>query len=281
MSTLDELADRFMVCGRPQAVIDEETLLGWASSQSISPPAAQMAALERGIMPLRYVKNQSGLQWGEQARLCRSRVLLCGCGGLGGVVASLLARVGVGFLRLVDGDVFAVTNLNRQWFSDLDSLGRNKADTARKRLGRINPFVEVEALPCTLDASNAMQLLDTMDLVVDAVDNLPSRFELFEAAQRAGIPFIHGAVAGWWGQVATFLPGSRTHLHQVYGGRRERAEAEEHLGVLGATAALIGSLQALEAVRLLAGRRPAHAENWLYYDGETGEQVRVPFGSLK
>lgn len=281
MTSLEAHADRITVGGSMQAVIDDETLLRYALARSVSPSAAQAAALERGILPLRYVKNQNGLQWAEQVRLCRSRVLICGCGGLGGVLGSLLARAGVGFLRVVDGDAFAPSNLNRQWLSDLDSLGRNKAHTARERLGRINPFVEVDAVPGHLDASNAGDILDSMDLALDALDNLPARFLLFEAARQAAIPFIHGAVAGWWGQVATFLPGSRSHLRQVYGDQRERGEAEEHLGVLGPTAALIGSLQALEALRLLAGRPPVYAESLLYYDGETGDQARMPLGILE
>ncbi|MHC1742968.1 MAG: ThiF family adenylyltransferase [Syntrophobacteraceae bacterium] len=259
-----------------QTVIEEGPLLEWARTQGVLPGRAVTAALECGILPVRYLKNCHGLHLSEQLRICRSRVLICGCGGLGGVLASLLGRAGVGFLRLADGDDFAASNLNRQWFCDAESLGRNKAETGRERLLKINPFLEVEAVSDHFVESNAHRLLGSIDLVLDALDNLPARFLLFEATRQAGLPFIHGAVAGWWGQVATFMPGSKASLGQVYGEQRERSEAEEALGVLGPAAALIGSLQSMEALRLLAGRSPAYAGTLLYYDGETGEQVMVP-----
>jgi molybdopterin/thiamine biosynthesis adenylyltransferase len=276
MASLEGSAGHIEVNGKSLSVIEDEPLLRDARLRCVSPATVLAEALERNILPLRYLKNRNGLQWEEQRRICSSRALICGCGGLGGTLGSLLARAGVGFLRIADGDVFAPSNLNRQWFCDLDGLARNKAQTARDRILRINPFIEVEALPVHLEEANARELLDSIDLVLDALDNLPARFLLFETARQAGVPFIHGAVAGWWGQVATFLPGSRTHLRQIYGEQRRKSEAEELLGVLGPTAALIASLQSLEALRLLAGRPPAYAERLLYYDGESGEQVMIP-----
>ncbi len=276
MKSLEGSAYRLQPERGAQLVIEDAPLIEWAKTRGIPPSQAVIAALERSILPVRYLKNCSALKLSEQLRICRSRVLICGCGGLGGVLASLLGRAGVGFLRLVDGDQFAPSNLNRQWFCDAESLGRNKAETARDRILKINPLLKVEAVPNHFRDSNAPQILDSIDLVLDALDNLPSRFLLFESARRAGLPFVHGAVAGWWGQVTTFMPGSAAHLDQVYGEHRHRSEAEEGLGVLGPAAALIGSIQSMEALRLLAGLSPAYAGSLLYYDGESGEQVRVP-----
>ena len=276
MESLEGSAYRLQPERGAQVVIEDAPLIEWAKTRGIPPSQAVITALERGILPVRYLKNRSALDLSEQLRICRSRVLICGCGGLGGVLASLLGRAGVGYLRLVDGDHFAPSNLNRQWFCDAESLGRNKAEIARDRIFKINPLLDVAAVPSHFGDSNAHQILDSVDLVLDALDNLPSRFQLFESARKLGLPLIHGAVAGWWGQVTTFMPGSAAHLDQVYGEHRHRSEAEEGLGVLGPAAALIGSIQSMEALRLLAGLSPAYAGSLLYYDGESGEQVRVP-----
>lgn len=250
--------------------MDDEALLAWAAKNGLSPRQAQLEALENGVFPLRYLKNFQALTLEEQIRLCRSRVLICGCGGLGGVLIHLLARAGVGFLRLVDGDTFTASNLNRQWLCDTATLGQPKALVGKERVAFINPLVEVEAFPSLLDEGNADDLMRGTDLVLDALDNLPGRFLLAERAHRLGIPMIHAAVAGWWGQMTTLLPDSSTDLHQIYGKKRSRDAEEEALGVLGPTAAVLGSLEALEALRLLAGKASAYSGKLLYFDGESG-----------
>jgi molybdopterin/thiamine biosynthesis adenylyltransferase len=250
--------------------VEDGPLLEWASSEGASPHEAQIAALHQEIVPSRYLRNFEAISFSEQIRLCESRVLVCGCGGLGGVIIQLLARAGVGFLRLVDPDVFVTSNLNRQWMSDITVIGMAKAEVATQRVRSINPFVEVEARTCSLDERNAPRLLQNMHLALDALDNLAARFTLAEGARNLRIPFIHGAVAGWWGQISTFPPLSEHSLEAVYGKRRTRDPAEEAMGVLGPAASVIGSLQAMEAVRVLTGRQPAYAGHLLFFDGETG-----------
>lgn len=258
------------ISGQSVRVMDDEALLAWAAKNGLSPRQAQLEALENGVFPLRYLKNFQALTLEEQIRLCRGRVLICGCGGLGGVLIHLLARAGVGFLRLVDGDTFTASNLNRQWLCDTAELGRPKAVVGKERVALINPLVEVEAFSSLLDEGNADDLIRGTDLVLDALDNLPGRFLLAERARRLGIPMIHAAVAGWWGQMTTLLPDSSNGLHQIYGKKRSRDAAEEALGVLGPTAAVLGSLEALEALRLLAGKASAYSGKFLYFDGESG-----------
>lgn len=235
-----------------------------------------MTALLQEIVPSRYLKNLEAINLSEQLRLCRSRVLVCGCGGLGGVIIHLLARAGVGFLRLVDPDAFVTSNLNRQWMCDVTVIGRAKAEVAAQRVRAINPFVEIEGITSSLDERNAPQFLQSMHLALDALDNLTARFTLAEEARKRNIPFIHGAVAGWWGQICTFPPQSRHSLEAVYGKRRTRDPAEEGLGVLGPAVSVIGSLQAMEAIRALTGRKPAYAGHLLYFDGETGLSSLLP-----
>jgi molybdopterin/thiamine biosynthesis adenylyltransferase len=274
--TLNERAYLSNESGKPLTVIDDQALLDWSVRRGVLPRQAQIDALEAGIVPLRYVKNFSSIDLDEQTRICRSSVLICGCGGLGGILVDLLARVGVGSLRLVDGDTFTASNLNRQLLCETERLSLSKALVAKARVHAVNPLVEATAFPEMLQESNAEVLLQGMDLVLDALDNLPGRFVLAEAARRRGIPFIHAAATGWWGQLSTFMPKSPLDLTAIYGTKRSRDPAEIAMGVLGPAPALIGSLQAFEAVRLLAGREPAYSHRLLFFDGESGVMEFVP-----
>ena len=264
--------------GESQLVIEDDALLEWARLVGISPRNAQIEALQRKIIPLRYAKNFRSLTLAEQRRICESRVLVCGCGGLGGVLINLLARAGVGTLRLVDGDVFNPTNLNRQWFCDTQELSRPKAEVAGARVRAMNPLLEVEVVATLMDENNAGTLVEGMDLVMDALDNLPGRFLLAAAAKHMGAPFIHAAATGWWGQISTFLPDSFLDLHNIYGHEEEKDQVEDLLGVLGPAPAVIGGLAAFEAIRLLSGRNAAYADQLLYLDGESGRMDVIPLG---
>jgi molybdopterin/thiamine biosynthesis adenylyltransferase len=267
---ISEIATTIEYVGATLDVIADAPLLEWARGQGLSPWEAQLQALRGHVLPERYLRNFHTLDFPQQLRLGESKLLICGCGGLGGVLINLLARAGVGWLRLVDGDVFAPTNYNRQWFCEAAGLARPKVHVIAEHLEGINPFVRIEAIPEVLLAGNASAMMEGIDLVLDALDNIEGRFLVEQAALQQGLPYIHAAVAGWWGQVATFLPDSPRHLTNIYSGRRTRDPSELKLGILGTTAAVIGSLQAAEAIRLLIGRQPAYAGSILYFDGESG-----------
>lgn len=273
---LEDLSYPIKYLGDSQLVIEDDALLEWAKSSGISPRNAQIAALQSRIIPLRYAKNFRSLTLAEQRRICESRVLVCGCGGLGGVLITLLARAGVGTLRLVDGGVFVPSNLNRQWFCDTQDLSRPKAEVAGARVRTINPLIEVEVFPSLMDENNAGTFIEGMDLVMDALDNLPGRFLLAEAAKHIRVPFIHAAATGWWGQISTFLPDSFLDLHSVYGHGEEQDQADDLMGVLGPAPAVIGGLAAFEAIRLLSGRNSAYADQLCYLDGESGRMDVIP-----
>lgn len=273
---LSRFAQHMEAGGERLLVVEDGSLLQWAGENGLSPSRAQIESLQNGIIPLRYAKNITALSLAEQERVCRSRVFICGCGGLGGTLVELLARAGVGCLRLVDCDSFNPSNLNRQWLSEMGNLSRSKAEIARERVAAINPFVEVEAMCRRMDESQAEELALGTDLVLDALDNIEGRFVLAEAAARVGVPFIHAAVAGWWGQITTILPGSGGGLQKVYGSRRMKDAAEEAAGILGPTAAVIASLQAFEALRILSGKAPVYVNRLLYFDGESGAVEIVP-----
>ncbi len=267
---LEDLAYTIDHLGDSQLVIEDDALFEWARSNRISPRKAQIQAIQSRIIPLRYAKNFHSLTLAEQRRICESRVLVCGCGGLGGVIINLLASAGVGALRLVDGGIVVPSNLNRQWLGDTQALSRPKAEVTGARVQAINPFIDVEIFPTLMDENNAGSFLEGMDLVLDALDDLTGSFLVAEAAKRARAPFIHTAATGWWGQVSTFLPESFLDMHSVYGRGEEQDQPDDVMGVLGPTPAVIGGLAAFEAIRLLSGRNAAYADQLCYLDGESG-----------
>jgi len=192
------------------------------------------------------------------------------------VLINLLARAGVGMLRLVDGSVFAPSHLNRQWFCDTLELSRLKAEVTGGRVQSINPLIAVEVFPTLMDENNAESFVKGMDLVIDALDDLAGRFLLAETAKRKRVPFIHAAATGWWGQISTFLPESFLDMHSVYGRGEEQDQPDDVMGVLGPAPAVIGGLAAFEAIRLLSGRNSTYADQLCYLDGESGRLDVIP-----
>ena len=201
----------------------------------------------------RYLRNHDAISEEEQAFLATKRVLVVGCGGLGGMVIECLARIGVGYLRVVDGDVFEESNLNRQLLSSTMNLGRPKTLAARQRVMAVNPLVEVDAVQAELTVENARQLLGECDVAVDCLDNIPARLVLQEAAKEAGIPVVHGAVAGWLGRICVIQPGEDL-LTLLYPEPDEMRGEERLAGTLSFTAALTASWQSAETVKLLLGK---------------------------
>jgi len=215
----------------------------------------QLAALGAGVVPERYQRNLGTIGLEGQIALLNSRAAVIGAGGLGGLVVELLARMGVGYLVVVDGDRFAESNLNRQLLSVERNLGRLKARVAARRARRINGAVEVKAVAVKGDRDNLPGLIEGCSVVLDCLDNLPSRFEVEEACQRAGVPLVHGAVAGFMGQLAVIEPG-RPLFPVIYsdphrGGGRG---AETRLGNPAATPAMVASWQVNEAVKIITGK---------------------------
>ena len=199
----------------------------------------------------RYRKNMNSLTGQEQEKLAGCRVFVAGCGGLGGYIAELLARVGVGRLTIADGDVFVESNLNRQLFAAADTLGKSKAVSAAERLALVNPLVTCEAIHGFLTKENAGRLLAGHDIAVDALDGAASRALLLEAAEKSGIPLVHGAIAGFSGRVSVIYPGDKTAA-LLYPEREHGAEQEA--GNLSFTAACVASIQAAETVKCLLSR---------------------------
>lgn len=207
----------------------------------------------------RYLRNHDAISEEEQATLSAKRVLVVGCGGLGGTVNECLARIGVGHLRVVDGDVFEESNLNRQLLSSTMNLSRPKTLAAKQRVMAINPLVEVDAVQADLTAENAVELLADCDVAVDCLDNIPSRLLLQKAAKAAGIPLVHGAIAGWLGRICVIQPGEDL-LNLLYPDLAETQGEERQMGTLSFSASLTASWQAAEVVKLLLGKPSLQGE---------------------
>jgi molybdopterin/thiamine biosynthesis adenylyltransferase len=216
----------------------------------------------------------------EQLKLAGSRVAVVGAGGLGGQVVLLLSRVGVGTLVVVDCDVFDETNLNRQALCVEETLGEPKARAAAEAVAAINPGIRVIAHQLRLTADVIDGVLSGCDVVVDGLDNAPDRLLLQDAAGRLGIPMVHGALAGFEGRVMTVFPGD-AGVKQLYGEAASGADPdrpEAVLGVPAVTAALIGTFQAMEVLKILLKRGSLFRNVMAYCDLENGRLELFRFG---
>ena len=206
----------------------------------------------------RYDRNKAALTESECAELAGKRITVVGCGGLGGAVIEALARIGVGHIRTIDGDVFEESNLNRQLLCTESSLGRDKAVVAAERIAAINSEVEAEPIVAYLKEENAASLLKGSDCVVDCLDNLEARFWMAHSCQHLGLPLVYGAIAGWFGQVCTVYPGDVSFV-SIYGEPFGESQHKK-LGNLPFTAYSIAAFQSAEAVKVVLGK-PSQIRN--------------------
>ncbi len=189
-----------------------------------------------------------------QERLQAARALVVGLGGLGSAAAFYLAAAGVGRLVLADNDRVELSNLQRQILHSAERLGMPKTDSAYQTLHGLNPDIEIQTYPVRVSAENLAELIGSVDLVLDCSDNFPTRFALNTACQRAHIPLVSGAAIRFEGQVSAFSgrPGGPCYrcLYPEEGTIDETCTAN---GVLGPLLGVIGSLQAIEAIKILTG----------------------------
>ena len=220
----------------------------------------------------RYARNIPALTEAECLALRTKRVLVAGCGGLGGHIIDQLARIGVGQLRVVDGDVFEPSNLNRQLLSSVPVLGISKAGAATEHIARVNPETEVDAVEDFLTEENVHSLITGCDVVLDALDNIPSRKILASACSEAGIPYVYGAISGWVAQAAVSMPGDDL-VQKLY----PEGTVLRDKSVLSFTPALCASMQVSLCVKLLTGR-PVENGKIYYFDLLNQEFETIPMG---
>ena len=230
-------------------------------------------ALEQGLVPERYDRNVGTIGVEGQRKLLESCAGVVGLGGLGGHVLESLARLGVGRIVGIDGDRFEESNLNRQLLALVDNLGRAKAQEAGVRVAQINPAVQFTGHTAPFEQMGD-EVLSGCSVVFDCLDSIAARRVLAEQCTSANVTLVHGAIAGWSGQVAVCWPGSEL-LDRLYPG--DKRGIEHRLGNLPFTAAVAGHLMVARAVPILLGQAPPASDKVLLFDllGEEWQTVEL------
>lgn len=202
-----------------------------------------------------------------QLKLKRAKVCIIGLGGLGSTISLQLTAMGIGHLRLVDRDVIEESNLQRQHLYSFDVIGFPKVEAALRKLKRLNPYVEFEPLPLSLNEHNVDKILNGIDIVVDGLDNMNTRYAVNRACVKLGIPYVFGAAISTFGNASTIVPKETACLECFYGKLDDNvlpncATVGVHPSVLG----IVASIEVAEAVKLLLGREPSLRNKLLYCD---------------
>lgn len=212
----------------------------------------------------RYARQLPLPGWGPegQRRLKKARIVVAGAGGLGSSVLTCLAAAGVGYIRIVDSDAVELNNLNRQTLYTTSDIGKLKAPAARDRLCLLNPDIEIAALVQSISAENVSDVVEGCHLIVDALDNLPTRLLLNQVAMSRELPLFHGAVYGFQGSATTVVPPQTPCLGCLYQGA-----LPGKVPVVGVAPAVIGCVQAAEVIKFLMGMGDLLTGRLLMYDG--------------
>lgn len=211
-----------------------------------------------------------GVGFAGQCKLKQARVVVIGAGGLGCPALQALAGAGVGRLTIVDADLVSLSNLSRQWLHSVERVGSNKALSARDKLLAINPFIEVDAIPEMLTQANAPSIIGNNDVILDATDNLEVRYLIDDICAELDRPWIHAALYRDSAQMTVFWASCGASFRKLYPQPAEAPSCSE-AGMLGASASLVGNLQALEVIKLITGQgRP-----------EVGRYINVDSKELK
>ncbi len=202
----------------------------------------------------RYTRQIALSEVGEegQLRLKSSSVLIIGVGGLGSPIATLLVSSGIGRVGIVDFDIVSLSNLPRQTLYTTDDIGRSKVECARERLEKINPSCKIESYNMRLEEQGADELFARYDMVVDGCDNRATRYIIDSVTKRLGIPYIYGAIRGFEGQVSIFNTQGAASYSELYP-QEQVGEESPAPSVMATTPAIVGAIQANEAIKLALG----------------------------
>lgn len=236
----------------------------------------------------RYARHLvlKGIGGGGQQKLKAAKVLVIGAGGLGSPVIAYLAAAGVGTLGVVDDDDVALSNLQRQTVHTTGGIGTPKTESAGAFVAALNPHVEFVAHSVRLDAENAAELIAGYDLVLDGCDNFDTRLVVAAAAAKAGVPLVSGAVSMFDGQVTVFAPYLSNKIGRanpgftdLYPETPDQADLPscEAVGVLGALTGVVGTLMAMEAIKLITGLGEPLIGRLLLYDGRAARFTELNY----
>lgn len=224
-------------------------------------------------MPTRYIgmgyweiasRQMSIVTKSQQTKFKESKIAVVGCGGIGGSVIEMLARMGVGELTLIDADEFDLSNLNRQLLSTTETLRKSKSESGKERVRIINPYVKVNVFNEFLDEKNVEKLVGDCDIIIDALDNIVSRIILSRFAKENDIPLIHGAIHGTLGEISVFTKDSKSYeevLALPSAGKDFNDDVIKEVQslshgvppVIGPVPNIIGALEAFEAFKYVTG----------------------------
>jgi len=212
-----------------------------------------------------------------QQKLKAARVLIVGAGGLGSPAALYLAAAGVGTLGLIDHDAASLSNLQRQVLYATADIGRRKVEAAERRLTALNPNIDIVPMPVAIDGDNARSIVRRFDVVLDGTDDFAVRYCVNDACVAEGKPLVSGAIGRWTGQVGVFgrRPCYRCLVPEIPPG----AETCSAVGVVGALAGVVGSMMALEAIKLIAGAGEPLAGRLMIYDALAAGTRTVKVGA--
>jgi molybdopterin/thiamine biosynthesis adenylyltransferase len=266
--------------GRVAQILKDNHTLKIANTCHCTVHEVYTEALSLGVNPYRYIRNREIISIQEQLKLAESRVAVIGAGGLGGQVIMLLGRAGIGQLVVIDHDLFDETNLNRQSLCSKKSLGKPKSEVAVNVVHSINPGVDVTSYQIRLTSSNALEILFGSDVVVDALDNIHDRFTLEKITKKLGVPLVHGALAGFEGWMMTIFPDD-PGLKRIYGdGEAKENNAKSPEAILGIPAlipSIIGTLQAMEVLKIILKRGKIFRNSMAHVDLEKGQLNEFAF----
>lgn len=214
----------------------------------------------------RHIRLPQIGETGQQAILDAS-ALIVGVGGLGSPAAMYLAAAGIGKLVLSDYDIVETSNLQRQIIHRNDAVGENKVESGRHTLKALNPDCEVEVIGYQMEAEELRQVVDSVDIVLDCSDNFPTRFDVNRSCVETGTTLVTGAAIRLEGQIMNYQPAADSACYQcLYTHAYGAEESCELEGVLGPVVGVIGTLQALQALLILAGRGDALVNRLLLFD---------------
>jgi molybdopterin/thiamine biosynthesis adenylyltransferase len=242
------------------------------------PPAAKPRPVLLGAAELERYSRQLVLpEWTEMSQIALrdASVLVIGTGALGSPVALYLAGAGVGRLGVVDDDDVEISNLHRQPLHFTPDVGEPKAESAAAKLRFLNPDIVVEAYRMKVDAANAAGLIEGQDLVIDCSDSFETRYAVNKACCETGVDLVEGGAVGWSGLVMTIVPHRTACYRCAFPVQPTDAPSCAEAGILGPTAGVVGSLQALEALKFLTGSRPPLVDAFLSIDLASLETTRV------
>lgn len=220
----------------------------------------------------RYERQISIFGEEGQRKLKKAKVFIAGAGGLGSSISIYLTVAGIGKLRMVDNDIVALENLNRQILHRDNDIGKKKLESAEEKLKKMNFNVEVEVILETINIGNIDELVGDFDMIVDAMDNFATRYVLNKTALMRKIPLFHGAVHGFYGQATTIIPGKTACLRCIF----PEVPPPTVPPVVGVTPGVVGCIQATEVIKYILGIGDLLENRLLMWDGLNAVMDEVP-----